>query len=86
MAGIALTKPLRPRALVMTLNKELVMQGNKVAKTISHFAKFKSAGIGIGKSMVEEQRCLENGVDVLFSTQSRIERMLHQRKAYLSCL
>ena len=39
--GGVLTQAMRPRGIVITLNKELVLQARNVGKSISHFAKFK---------------------------------------------
>ncbi len=40
-AEAALTKSQRPRGLVITSNKELVLQVRNVGKDISHFSKLK---------------------------------------------
>jgi superfamily II DNA/RNA helicase len=48
---VPLTKSQRPRALVITSTKELVLQVRNVGKDISHFSKLKCDGIGIGRNL-----------------------------------
>lgn len=52
LSQCVLTKPERPRALILTSNKELVLQARNVAKDISHYAKLRSDALGIGRSLV----------------------------------
>lgn len=71
-----LTKSMRPRAVVITLNKELVLQNRTVGKEISHHCKMKVAALNVGMSMIEERRLLGEGVDILFSTYNRFQQAL----------
>jgi len=48
-----LTVSQRPRALILTHNKELVLQCRNVGKSLSHHCKLKVEGINIGRSMSE---------------------------------
>ena len=50
-----LTASQRPRALVITATKELVMQGRQVGKDISHHCKLKVDGLGIGRTLRRER-------------------------------
>jgi superfamily II DNA/RNA helicase len=42
---------MRPRALVVTLNKELALQTKNVGKGLTHFCKLKCEGLNLGKTM-----------------------------------
>jgi superfamily II DNA/RNA helicase len=70
--GGALTASQRPRAIVLTASKELVLQGKQVGKQIAHHCKLKVEGLGIGRSLSEENKTIVDGVDILLSTYSRL--------------
>lgn len=81
-----LTASQRPRAIVLTATKELVVQGRQVGKQISHHSKLKVEGLGIGRSLKEEKQSIINGVDLLMSTYSRLSMQLRQNNLYTSHL
>jgi hypothetical protein len=39
---------------------------------MSHHCKIKIDGIGLGRTLIEEKKLVENGVDILASTFSRL--------------
>jgi hypothetical protein len=43
---------------VLTASKELVLQAKNVGKQLSHHCKLKVEGLGIGKSLNEEDKSL----------------------------
>jgi ATP-dependent RNA helicase RhlE len=81
-----LTASQRPRAIVLTATKELVVQGRQVGKQISHHSKLKVEGLGIGRTLKEEKQTIMNGVDLLMSTYSRLSMQLRQNNLYTSHL
>ena len=51
--GSILTKSQRPRGLILTTNKELVLQTKNVGKMLGHSCKIKCEGLGIGRNIVQ---------------------------------
>jgi superfamily II DNA/RNA helicase len=82
-AGV-LTAAHRPRAIIITANKELVLQCRNVGKQVSHHCKLKIEGIGIGRTINEENKLVEDGVDVLVSTYQRIKPLIEKKLLFLS--
>lgn len=76
--------PKIPRAIVITANKELVLQTTNVGKMLSHFCKARCDGIGIGASLFSEDKLVKEGVDVLVSTNVRFSRMEAKKKLFLT--
>jgi superfamily II DNA/RNA helicase len=74
--GGILTQSLKPRALVITLNKELALQTRNVGKGIGHHCKMKIDALNLGRSLREEAEIIENGVDILVSTYKRLTGFL----------
>lgn len=67
-----LTRPRRPRALVLGPTRELTDQIARVAKALGHVAKCSSAVANAGGGGLGEQgRALERGVDILVATPAR---------------
>lgn len=66
-----LTRPRRPRALVLGPTRELTDQIGRVAKALGHVAKCSSAVANAGGGLGEQGRALARGVDVLVATPAR---------------
>jgi hypothetical protein len=47
-----------------------------VGKQLAHHCKIKVEGINIGRSMAEERRAIDTGIDVLVSTYPRINPLI----------
>lgn len=62
------------------------MQCRNVGKQIAHHSKFKIEGINIGRTMVEERKTIENGVDILVSTYLRLTPLLDKGELFLTNL
>ena len=62
------------------------MQCRQVGKQISHHCKLKFEGLGIGSSLYQEQKAVTDGVDVLISSNSRLELQLQKKNIFLSNL
>jgi superfamily II DNA/RNA helicase len=82
----ALTTSQRPRAIVLTATKELVMQCRQVGKQIAHHAKIKVEGLGLGRSLNDERRSIMDGVDILISSHAKMQTQLENNSVYLSNL
>ena len=62
------------------------MQCRQVGKQISHHCKLKVDGLGVGRSLVEERKIVDDGVDVLIASHSRLQMQFEKRHIYLSNL
>lgn len=65
-------RPRRPRMLVLGPTKELVEQLTKVAKSLSHTAKFSSTMLTSASSMSDQKAALAAPLDVVFATPGRL--------------
>ena len=72
-----LSKPKRPRVLVLTPTRELGYQVLSVAKGLSHHARFRSAGVGGGGNYKEQKEALARPIDLVVGPPGRI--LAHHR-------
>lgn len=77
----AAARPRRPRALVLGPTRELTDQILRVAKALSHTAKFRSSVVNGGGDMGGQREALERPLDVLVGTPQRV--MQHAEKSHL---
>ncbi|KAL6779782.1 RH39 [Auxenochlorella protothecoides x Auxenochlorella symbiontica] len=76
------TKPHRPRALVLGPTRELTDQILKVAKSLSHHAKFRSAGLSGGAGYRQQKVQLAQPLDVVVGTPQRILQHAEEGNLY----
>ena len=67
-----LTKPYKPRALVIVPNRELAIQVAEEARNFHHEIKMKVFQLYSGQKHSLEKDKLKNGVDILSSTIDRL--------------
>eukprot|EP01116_Phalansterium_solitarium_P022362 TRINITY_DN7353_c0_g1_i1.p1 TRINITY_DN7353_c0_g1~~TRINITY_DN7353_c0_g1_i1.p1 ORF type:complete len:744 (+),score=249.24 TRINITY_DN7353_c0_g1_i1:92-2323(+) len=68
----------RPRALVLVPNRELADQVLAVAKSLSHYCKFRSVAISGGAKEAPQKRAFEKPVDLLVATPGRLVQLNEQ--------
>ncbi|KAJ7969753.1 DEAD-box ATP-dependent RNA helicase [Quillaja saponaria] len=71
MVGVPL-KPRRPRAVVLCPTRELSEQVFRVAKSISHHARFRSIMVSGGVRLRPQEDSLNNPIDVVVGTPGRV--------------
>ncbi|KDO36627.1 hypothetical protein CISIN_1g047490mg, partial [Citrus sinensis] len=71
MLGV-LMKPRRPRAVVLCPTRELSEQVFRVAKSISHHARFRSTMVSGGGRLRPQEDSLNNPIDMVVGTPGRI--------------
>ncbi|XVE55093.1 hypothetical protein DITRI_Ditri03aG0133200 [Diplodiscus trichospermus] len=67
-----LTKPRRPRAVVLCPTRELSEQVFRVAKSISHHARFRSTMVSGGGRLRPQEDSLNNPIDMVVGTPGRV--------------
>ncbi|CAI9116456.1 OLC1v1017598C1 [Oldenlandia corymbosa var. corymbosa] len=67
-----LMKPRRPRAVVLCPTRELCEQVFRVAKSISHHARFRSTMISGGGRLRPQEDCLNSPIDLVVGTPGRV--------------
>ncbi|KAG5573251.1 hypothetical protein H5410_063017 [Solanum commersonii] len=67
-----LMKPRRPRAVVLCPTRELCEQVFRVAKSISHHARFRSTMISGGSRLRPQEDCLASPIDMIVGTPGRV--------------
>ncbi|KAE8729363.1 DEAD-box ATP-dependent RNA helicase 39 [Hibiscus syriacus] len=67
-----LTKPRRPRAIVLCPTRELSEQVFRVAKSISHHARFRSTMVSGGGRLRPQEDSLNNPIDMVVGTPGRV--------------
>eukprot|EP01018_Ginkgo_biloba_P033778 Gb_33379 [translate_table: standard] len=73
-----LTKPKRPRAVVLCPTRELSEQVFRVAKSISHHARFRSAMISGGGRMRPQEDALNYPIEMVVGTPGRLLQHIDQ--------
>ena len=76
--------PRRPRIIVLAPSKELIDQIFGVAKDISHYSKLKVEKIDVARSWKKNTDNLKDGVDVLVTNLNKLQRLVREKKVYLS--
>jgi superfamily II DNA/RNA helicase len=76
-------RPRRPRALVLVPTRELALQVYKVAKKLSHHAKFSAEVIHGGVPDPPQCRRLERPVDLLVATPGRALKLMERGALFL---
>jgi len=71
-AGATRPRPRRPRMLVLGPTKELVEQLTRVAKSLSHTAKFASTMLSSSGTKSDQKAALSAPLDVVFATPGRL--------------
>jgi superfamily II DNA/RNA helicase len=71
MLGMSM-KPRRPRAVVLCPTRELTEQVFRVAKSISHHARFRSTMVSGGSRIRPQEDSLNMPVDMVVGTPGRI--------------
>eukprot|EP00897_Mesotaenium_endlicherianum_P005549 jgi/Mesen1/5021/ME000025S04420 len=66
------TRPKRPRALILVPTRELAEQVLQVAKSLSHYARFRSAIVSGGARLRPQVDALASPLDVLVATPGRL--------------
>lgn len=83
--GVKLTKPNRPRAIILQPNKELTLQTHYVFKDLSHFVKLKVDCVCGGYSTAAQERDkLKEGTDVLVTTMDRMSKHILRKNLFLT--
>ncbi|KAL0711858.1 hypothetical protein Bca4012_018836 [Brassica carinata] len=67
-----ITKPRRPRTVVMCPTRELSEQVYRVAKSLSHHARFRSILVSGGSRIRPQEDSLNNAIDMVVGTPGRI--------------
>lgn len=80
-AGV-ITKPRRPRALVLGPTRELTDQILAVAKSLSHRAKFRSVCVNGGGDWGKQREQLTRAVDILIGTPTRVVQHAEKSSLY----
>lgn len=62
------------------------MQCRQVGKQISHHAKLKVEGLGVGRTLYEENNAIKNGVDILITSNVKLQRQLENKNLFLTNL
>ena len=62
------------------------MQCRQVGKQISHHAKLKVEGLGVGRTLYEENNSIKNGVDILITSNVKLQRQLDNKNLFLTNL
>eukprot|EP00899_Mesostigma_viride_P017260 jgi/Mesvir1/25535/Mv01782-RA.2 len=83
---LGVMRPRHPRALVLTPTRELSDQVLSVAKSLSHFAKFRSAQVGGGGQWKQQKAALAVPLDLLVATPGRLLQHLEEGNLSLSCV
>eukprot|EP00271_Cylindrocystis_brebissonii_P003663 TRINITY_DN1486_c0_g2_i2.p1 TRINITY_DN1486_c0_g2~~TRINITY_DN1486_c0_g2_i2.p1 ORF type:complete len:840 (-),score=148.73 TRINITY_DN1486_c0_g2_i2:278-2797(-) len=76
------TRPRRPRALVLLPTRELAEQVLSVAKSLCHYARFRSAVISGGCAMRPQQEVLNTPLDLVVGTPGRL--LQHIKEGHMS--
>ncbi|KAK3279289.1 hypothetical protein CYMTET_12818 [Cymbomonas tetramitiformis] len=77
------TRPKRPRAVILVPTRELSEQVLSVAKSISHFARFRSTCILGGGKWKQQENALAQKVDVVVSTPGRLLQHVEKGNVFL---
>ncbi|KAG2330243.1 hypothetical protein Bca4012_020161 [Brassica carinata] len=86
-----ITKPRRPRTVVLCPTRELSEQVYRVAKSVSHHARFRSILVSGGSRIRPQEDSLNNAIDMVVGTPGRILQhieegnMVYGDIAYLVC-
>lgn len=72
----------RPRALILAPTKELSEQITRVAKTLSHFAKFRGVGLNV-HGMKEQKEKLGSPVDLVVATPNKVLQHMKMNHVHL---
>eukprot|EP00850_Spirogloea_muscicola_P012650 SM000082S22892 [mRNA] locus=s82:393706:399992:- [translate_table: standard] len=75
-------RPKRPRAVVLCPTRELAEQVLAVAKSLCHHARFRSAMIGGGSPMKQQENALGMALDLVVGTPGRI--LQHVKEGHMS--
>lgn len=75
---------LRPKAMIICPSKELVHQVSGIAKEISHHCRLKVAKLCSDQEFRQERERLEEGVDIVVGTLSRIEQHIGKKSLFTS--
>eukprot|EP00850_Spirogloea_muscicola_P022395 SM000291S10873 [mRNA] locus=s291:38922:44914:- [translate_table: standard] len=75
-------RPKRPRAVVLCPTRELAEQVLAVAKSLCHHARFRSAMIGGGTPMKQQENALGMALDLVVGTPGRI--LQHVKEGHMS--
>lgn len=67
-----ITKPRRPRTVVLCPTRELSEQVYRVAKSISHHARFRSTLVSGGSRLRPQEDSLNNAIDMVVGTPGRV--------------
>ncbi len=77
-------EPRRPRAVVLAPSRELCGQIADVAKIMAHNCKLRVVGLDGSRSMKQQRRALERGVDIVVATPGRLQRHRENEDLFLS--
>lgn len=78
------TEPARPRAVVLTSTRELVVQTTRVVKTLTHAARLRVRAVSGGESGHDTNRTLRELMDILVANPPRLARLVAEGKVDLS--
>lgn len=76
--------PARPRAVVLTSTRELVVQTTKVLKSLTHAARLRVRSVSGGESGHDTNRTLRELMDVLVANPPRLARLVAEGKVDLA--
>jgi superfamily II DNA/RNA helicase len=68
----------RPRAIILTPNRELTQQLLYVCKQLSHYGKFRSEAVAGGEMKKKQLREIDRAVDILIATPGRMQQLLEE--------
>ena len=78
--------PNRPLLIILSPSRELVTQTYSVFNELAHHCKLKIEKIESGSNWSRKVKYLSEGVDVLVTTINKLERLIKERKVFLSDL